>query len=201
MLDPAMADQLPGGIDPAVQAELAHSSAGALVARARGRAASDPEMVDRLLSLVETEGVDTLATLWAQAPADSLPGALWRVFMLREWTQRDPVTVSEWYKLGMARQDVARVVAGAQSPPGPEEMLVLADQVLSGVFAGELDVALARAAAFARILATGSAVDADWIEDSRPEEAVAVTRRASGLLGSAEALESAARQWRRGVLE
>jgi hypothetical protein len=200
-LDPAAADQLPGGIDPAAQSELAHSSAGALVARARDEAGRDPELVERLLSLVETEGVDTLAALWAGAPADSLPGALWRVYMLREWVRRDPITVSDRYKLGVSRQEVARVVAGAQHPPGPDEMLALADQVLSGVFTGELDVALERAGAFARILATGSALDADWIEEARPSEASAVTRRASGLLSSAEALETAARRWRRGTLE
>ncbi|MDR2453171.1 MAG: hypothetical protein LBD51_01165 [Bifidobacteriaceae bacterium] len=200
-LDPAAADQLPGGLDPAAQAELAHASAGALVARARARAAEDPALVERLLALVETEGVDVLATLWSQAPADSLPGALWRVYMLREWVRRDPATVLDRYKLGVRSHQVARVVAGAQHPPGPDEMLALADAVLSGVFTGELDVALSRAAAFARILATGSALDADWIEEQRPAEAAAVTRRASQLLASAEALESAARQWRRGTLE
>jgi hypothetical protein len=64
-----------------------------------------------------------------------------------------------------------------------------------------LDVALSRAAAFARILVTGAALDADWLEDSAPDEAVALTRRASDLLTSAEALESAARRWRRGTLD
>ncbi|MDR2379916.1 MAG: hypothetical protein LBE08_01855, partial [Bifidobacteriaceae bacterium] len=63
MLGLAQADQIPGGLDPATQVELAHSSAAALVARARDRAASDPEMVARLLALVETEGVEMLATL------------------------------------------------------------------------------------------------------------------------------------------
>jgi hypothetical protein len=201
MLDPAAADQIPGGLDPAAQAELAHTSAGALVARARDRAADDPALVQRLLDLVEAEGVDTLATLWAAAPPDSLPGALWRVYMLREWVRRDPITVSERYKTGVIHQQVARVVAGAQHPPGPPEMTALADQVLSGLFTGDLDVALGRAAAFARILATGSAFEADWIEDHHPADAAALTRRASSLLATAEALESAARQWRLGVLE
>jgi hypothetical protein len=188
-------------VDPALQAELAHSSAAALVSRARDQAASDPEMVERLLKLVETEGVDTIATLWAGAAPNSLPGALWRVYMLREWVRRDPITVSERYKLGVGRQPVARVVAGAEHPPGPDEMAKLADDVLSGMFTGELDIALGRAAAFARILVTGSALDADWIDQTQPEEAAAVTQRASDLLATAEALESAARRWRRGRLE
>ncbi|MDR1118369.1 MAG: hypothetical protein LBL01_03615 [Bifidobacteriaceae bacterium] len=200
-LDPVQAAQIPGGVDPAVLLELAHSSAGALVARARDSAAQDPELVARLLALVETEGVDTLAALWSEAAPDSLPGALWRVYMLREWVRRDPITVAERYRLGAELQDVARVVAGARNPPGPDEVLRLADEVLSGVFAGELDVALGRAAAFARILATGSALDADWLEESSPAAAEALTRRAAKLLATAEALEAAARSWRRGSLD
>jgi hypothetical protein len=121
--------------------------------------------------------------------------------MLREWVRHDPHTVSERYQLGQNLQQVSRVVAGAPEPPGPDEMLQLADAVLSGVFTGELDVALERAAAFARILTTGSALDADWLDQHQPAAAVELTQRASGLLGTAEALESAARRWRQGTLE
>ncbi|MDR2378466.1 MAG: hypothetical protein LBD70_03455 [Bifidobacteriaceae bacterium] len=201
MLDPRDADKLIGGIDPALEAELAHSSAQALVARARHEAPDDPELTRRLVTLVESEGIETLAELWSHSPPNSLPGALWRVYALREWVRRDPRTVSERYKLGERRQSVASVVAGAPEPPGPAEMLQLADAVLSGLFTGELDVALERAAAFARILSTGSALDADWLDDADPTHASAVTRRAESLLSTAEALESAAAQWRRGKLE
>jgi hypothetical protein len=201
MLDPRDADKLVGGIDPAVQAELAHSSAQALVARARDEAAGDPELTRRLVSLVEDEGIETLAQLWSQAAPDSLPGALWRVYALREWARRDPETLSERYKLGQQRQQVARVVAGAVEPPGPAEMRQLADAVLSGLFTGELDVALERAAAFARILSTGSALDADWLDESDRQRATALTRRAESLLTTAEALEAAAAKWRQGKLE
>jgi hypothetical protein len=201
MLDPRDADQLVGGIDPALEAELAHSSAQALVARARTEAPDDPALTARLVSLVENEGIETLAELWSHSPPNSLPGALWRVYALREWVRHDPRTVSERYKLGEQRQPVARVVAGAVEPPGPTEMLQLADAVLSGLFTGELDVALERAAAFARILSTGSALDADWLDQSDPIDAAAVTRRAESLLSTAEALESAAAQWRSGKLE
>jgi hypothetical protein len=201
MLDPADADKLVGGLDPAVQAELAHSSAQGLLARARDQAPGDPALTQRLLELVENEGLETLAQLWAHSAPDSLPGALWRVYALREWVRRDPHTVAERYKLGQQRQEVARVVAGAIDPPGPDEMTRLADVVLSGMFTGELDVALERAAAFARILSTGSALDADWLDEAAPAEATRVTRRAEGLLSTAEALERAAASWRQGKLE
>ncbi|MDR1392421.1 MAG: hypothetical protein LBJ62_00380 [Bifidobacteriaceae bacterium] len=201
MMDPFAAGQLPGGVDPAVQAELAHSSAQALVTRARRQAPSDPAMVRRLLDLVQAEGVEIIAGLWAQSPADSLPGALWRVYMLREWVRRDPSTVAERYKAGVSRQAVAQVVAGAEDPPGPDEMIKLADAVLSGVFTGDLDVALSRAGAFARIVATGSAMEADWMHETRSDEASVLTGRAAALLDNAEALDRAARRWRRGDLD
>ncbi|MDR1825059.1 MAG: hypothetical protein LBR27_06985 [Bifidobacteriaceae bacterium] len=200
MLDPRVADELPGGMDPAVRSELAHSSAAALVERARREATEDPELVARLLSLVEDEGLEVVATLWAHAPVDSLPGALWRVYLLREWVRRDPHTVSERYKLGVTRQQVAEVVAGAERPPGPQEMLSLADAVLGGMFTGELDVALERAAAFARILTTGGAIDADWIDDTEPSRGTKVTYQAARLLTMAEGLERAAALWRAGQL-
>ncbi|MCL2804160.1 MAG: hypothetical protein FWD29_09475 [Micrococcales bacterium] len=200
MIDPQEFDQLQGGVDPAASSELAHSSAAALVAQARQAASDDPELVERLVSLVENEGVEPVATLWANAPGDSLPGALWRVYLLREWVRRDPDTVAERYRLGMRRQEVAHVVAGAAQPPGPQEMSQLADSVLSGVFTGELDVALERAAAFARVVSTGAAIDADWIELTRPAAARRVTRRAGSLLGVAEDLEQAAIRWRAGTL-
>src|SRR4051812_41679782 len=53
MLDPAAADALPGGYDPAMRNEIAHTTAAALVHR--GRANTDPEVVARLVSLVERE--------------------------------------------------------------------------------------------------------------------------------------------------
>jgi hypothetical protein len=201
MLDPVDADKLVGGMDPALETELAHSSAQGLIARARNQAPSDPALTQRLVELVENEGIETLAQLWARSAADSLPGALWRMYALREWVRRDPRTVAERYKMGERRQEVARVVAGAVDPPGPEEMKALADSVLSGLFTGELDVALERAGAFARILSTGSALDADWLDDVGPTEASRVTRRAESLLSTAEALERAAVSWRRGKLE
>ncbi|MNW68611.1 hypothetical protein D3C74_474180 [compost metagenome] len=68
--------------------------------------------------------------------------------------------------------------------------------MLSGVFAGDLAVALERAAAFCRILATGAAFDADTREVADPGSALRMTRGASSLLRTAEELEHAAALWR-----
>lgn len=199
MLDPRVADEIAGGIDPALRDEVAHTTAHALVRTAR--ASEDPQVVGRLVRLVESEGLDVVAALWADAAPGSLPGALWRLYVLREWVRRDPQTVALRYRLGVDAAPVHEVVAGVPRPPEPEDLRALADAVLSGVFSGDLAVALERAAAFCRILATGAAFDADAREVADPHGADRTTRGASSLLRTAEELEHAAALWRAGVLE
>jgi hypothetical protein len=199
MLDPRAADELPGDVDPALRSEVAHTTANAIVHRAR--AAEDPLVVERLVRLVEAEGLDTVAGMWADSPSNTLPGALWRLYVLREWVRRDPQTISERYRMGVARAEVHDAVAGVASPPGPSEVSEVVDAVLSGVFAADLAVALERGAAFCRVLATGSALDADFVEDRDTELAGRMTRGASGLVRTAEELEQAAGLWRSGHLD
>nr|WP_089772869.1 hypothetical protein [Ruania alba] len=210
MLSPEVAEAIPGEPDPAERNELAHATAAALVHGGRAsmpgpRPGTDPEdeaaMVRRLIELVDTEGLDLLAQLWASSPADTLPGALWRLYVLREWTRRDPRTIAERYHLGVHQAEVAGVVAGVGSPPGPDQIQELADAVLHGVFRGELDVALDRAGAFLRVLAAGSAMDADWVELSDDARASELTQRAGTLMETAEDLEQAAALWRAGKLD
>lgn len=200
MLSPEHAEAIVGDVNPALRSEVAHTSASAIVHG--GRAASDDAaLVERLVHLVDTEGIDTVAALWADSPPDTLPGALWRLYLLREWTRRDPRTIAERYRLGVARAEVAGAVAGVADTPGPEEIRTVSDAVLSGVFRGDLDVALERAGAFCRVLATGSALDADAIASSSDDAATRVTRNASALLSTAAELEQAAALWRAGRLD
>lgn len=196
MLDPQQADELPGGIDPALRSQVAHTSAAALVHRGRSDAPDDPALVGRLVRLVEAEGLDVVAALWADSPPATLPGALWRLYVLREWVRRDPHTLAERYRLGVSAAPVHDVVAGVASPPGPAELRDVVDAVLSGVYTGDLDVALERGAAFCRVLATGAAFDADYLEDSDADAAARLTRGASSLVRTAEELEHAAALWR-----
>jgi hypothetical protein len=90
------------------------------------------------------------------------------------------------------------VVAGVADPPSPAAVQELADQVLGGVFTGDLAVALERAAAFCRVVATGTAVLAD--AEPQHEPAHRATRRAADLLRTAGQLEAAAHHWRKGTL-
>ncbi|RPF27331.1 MULTISPECIES: hypothetical protein [Georgenia] len=201
MLDPIQAELIEGDEDPATRSDVAHTTAQALVHGGREGADEDPELVRRLVTLVDREGLDEIAVLWSRSPHTTLPGTLWRLYLLREWVRRDPDTVSQRYRLGLQRAEVAGVVAGVASPPGPEEVSDVVDKVLSGLFERDLDVALERASAFLRVLATGSAMDADWIEEDDDELAFQVTRRASALLTTAEELEEAAELHRNGHLD
>jgi len=200
MLDPAQAEAIEGDEDPAMRSEVAHTSAQALVRGGR-EGAADPELVRRLVQLVDTEGLDAIAALWSRSPHTTLPGTLWRLYLLREWVRRDPTAVSDRYRLGLERAEVAGAVAGVEEPPGPEEVSAVCDKVLSGLFDGDLAVALERAAAFLRVLATGSAMHADWIEEDDDDLAFRVTRRAGALLSTAEELEDAAGLYRGGRLD
>lgn len=117
----------------------------------------DEAVVARVVSLADTEGLDTLADLWASSPADSLAGCLWRLYLLRSWVYADPVAVAREFEAGQARAQVARVVAGVADPPGPDELKAMVDQVLLGIAGSDLADVLFRAAAFARVVATGRA--------------------------------------------
>ncbi|GAA1934836.1 hypothetical protein GCM10009797_30230 [Nocardioides hwasunensis] len=144
-----------GGADPAQVREAGDLAATVLVRGARE--SQDPAMAERIVHLAETEGLETLAEVWSGAPADTLAGSLWRLFLLRSWVHADPDRVAAEYDAGHRRVDVARVVAGVADPPGPDELRSMVDDVLRGIGRGDFAVTLFRAAAFARIVAAGRA--------------------------------------------
>lgn len=182
--------------DPAQITEIAHATAGVIIGT--GRAAHDPEVTAKLVALVDELGLPTVAELWADRPARSLPGALWRLYALREWVQRSPRQASEEYGAGIRFADVSHVVAGAAEPPGPKELRELTDAILRGVFEGDLAVALERASAFCRVVSAGRA---DLAHDSHDEsEATAATQRAASMQTTGEDLSACARLWRADAL-
>ncbi len=156
------------GLDPERVREAADRAATMLVRGARLE--SDEAVAERVLHLADTEGLETIAELWAGSPAESLAGALWRLYVLRAWVHRDPVGAAREFEAGKTRAQVARVVAGVADPPGPDELRTMIDEVLRGIAAGDFADVLWRAAAFARVIATGRAtlaatsIDPDSIE-------------------------------------
>ena len=69
---------------------------------------------------------------------------------------------------GRVHAEVASSVAGVAEPPGPDELKTMVDHVLRGIAVSDFADVLFRAAAFARVVATGRAVsDASSEEASR----------------------------------
>ena len=154
--------EIGGGADPAAVREAGDLAATLLVRGARDEAGgADADVVERVVHLADSEGLETLAEVWSGAPADTLAGCLWRLYVLRAWVHADPVQVAREFEAGQRRAQVARVVAGVAHPPGPDELRTMVDQVLRGIAAGDFAVTLLRAAAFARVVATGRAVLAE----------------------------------------
>lgn len=148
-------EAIEAGADPAAVAEAADRAAAIIVRGARG---ADQEVVgERLLHLAETEGIETIAEVWSGAPADSLAGCLWRLYLLRAWVHAAPLAAAEEYDAGRGAAELARVVAGVAEPPGPDEVRAMVDEVLRGIVRTDFADVLLRAAAFARVVAVGRA--------------------------------------------
>ncbi|MFJ6279621.1 hypothetical protein [Arthrobacter subterraneus] len=188
-----------GGADPSRVSEAAHLAAHALVHH--GREADDPAVTQRLVQLADQQGLEAVAEMWAESPARSLPGALWRLYALRAATQQNPDRIAAYFKAGKEVAQVSKVVAGVAEPPGADEVQQMADTILSGAFDGEFDVALERFAAFCRVIALGQTNHADDAETSNGAHASKLTRSSHQLVKTAEDLEHAAASWRRGELD
>ena len=169
-------ESIVGGTDPALVSEAADRAATLLVRGARE--SHDEEIAGRVLHLAETEGLETLADVWAGSPSDSLAGCLFRLYVLRAWVYADPALAARQFEAGRASAQFAQVVAGVADPPGPEQLKATLDQVLRGITHGDFADVLLRASAFARVVAAGRAVRGD------PD--------AQAMLTLAEQLESAA---------
>jgi hypothetical protein len=189
-----------GGIDPAESSRIAHETAMALLARVR--VDPDPDVVERLIAYTDEHGIDTIAELWSRATPRSLPGALWRIYLLRLMIREDPHESSFLFQRGSeVIGTIDPVVAGASMPTGPDEIITLADQILRGIFEGDFAVALERAAAFCRVSAAGSASVADDADAAEPARSADLTTRALRLSTLASELSSCAKLWRHESLD
>jgi hypothetical protein len=185
-------DTYEGGEDPAQILRVAHDTAHALVRRAREN--DDPAVLERLVAYTDEHGIDAIAELWARSSPRSLPGALWRIYLLRLLIRQDPDGTSLLFQRGSeVLNTIDTVVAGAPMPTGPDEITQLADEILRGLFTGDFGVALDRAAAFCRVSAAGATSLADDADLISPERASDLTARASRFAATAEELTTCAR--------
>jgi len=187
-------EDLVGDVDPSSRSEAADRCAALLVRGAHDSA--DEAVVARVVTLAESEGLDTLADLWAGSPADSLAGCLWRLYLLRSWVYADPAAAAREFDAGRTHTPVHEVVAGVEDPPGPDEVRQLVDNVLRGVARGDFADTLYRAAAFARVVAAGRA----HVGASHAATPYDSDLSAAKLVTMAEQLEQAARLESDGLL-
>jgi hypothetical protein len=180
-----------GGVPLDSRAEVAAATAAVLVHSGRERASSDEA---RFVGLAEQVGLDTLAELWRDADPVSLPGALLTLYLLRQWCHARSDEVSRLWRAGSPYAPADAVVAGVAEAADAGAVRAVADSVLRGIYRGDLDVALERAAAFFRVLAVGRDELAGSGIDPEAPGLAARNRRA------AADLAAAARRWRDGTL-
>ena len=152
-LDQMMADNIAGGADPAQINEMSHASAAALLDRVHHT--QDAALVERVLTLVDREGVDVIAELWSHAEPDSLPGILWRLYLLRTWMRKNRESIARLWRVGEPVATTASAIAGVDQAPTEEDIAHTADSILADAFTGDFAVALERAAAFTDVVALG----------------------------------------------
>lgn len=191
-LEPADAEAIEAGVDIPADSEVAHASARLLVGE------DDSHDLDALVSVIRSGGVDTVCELWSSSPATTLPGILWRLYLIHQWGVRDPDQLARRYREGLA---------APQRPGVPEEVEVGLDETLHAIGAlmrGEwarpdappLWSLLARTGVLLRIFAAGVTYGDTWITDDTDALADYVTTRAAALTRTADELHEAARRAR-----
>lgn len=209
-LDQAVADHLSGGMDPQQISELSHTSAASLLDRVHHT--QDPQIVQRVLFLIDHEGIDIVAELWSRAEADSLPGILWRLYTLRTWMHRNRESISLLWRSGEPFDTAASAIVGIDQAPTASDIAKTADSILSGAFTGDFAVALERACVFCEVIAAGLSSEAEHLgKESIGSEALGAQHgnpRVSSMLKTSRNLANTAKDfkhgaslWRRGKLE
>ncbi len=176
-------------LGPFQRADLAETTAIAVITHGRATGA------DGLVDLADRVGLDTLAELWRTELPSSLPGALWALYLLRRWTQTNGAEVTRLWRAGRPYAPADEVVAGVAEDADPAAMARLADAVLHGAYQGDFDVALERAAAFFRVIATGRRDSAEAGPDGDRDRRLAERNEET-----ADGLTVAAQQWRQNPL-
>lgn len=205
-LDAKDAELIWGDSDPALTSEAAHSTANAVI-YGPSHLAEDEPLARRVEAIIDAEGLDEIARLWSRSPADTLPGALWRLYLLRAWLERDPETITMRFRAGTTESAPAAVrepgdpeQRDAVVAPQPSEL----DERLAHLFAGtserELADLLEEAAAFLRVLSDGAASESRW-RTHDDVAAHAVTRRPDALNATAAELRDAAARARASSLD
>lgn len=185
--------------DPAESVRLAQDTAWALLDRIRKQ--PDPELVRKVVSIADGDGIEDIAELWANTHAHSLAGMLWRLYLIRRLVVGDPEGTAVLFSIGMAHADtIDPVIVGVRDPISPEGLSELCDKILRGAFTGDFAAALERAASASQIFATGAASLADDRDQYDDQHAYDLTRKALRFNEIGRDLVMGARLWRAGTI-
>lgn len=187
------AEEIVGNAEMEERSDIAHESALALLGIASDDI--DRDAIESLRQTVRSDGPEMLASLWDASPAASLPGALWRIYLLWQWNQMNPQIVEQRYAEGI------EAVHGGGKASLPDTLRA-SEAVLTGRVADDqLAPVLEAAARVMEIMAAGVRYGPRWITEPSSELAHPVTRRPQALLDTAEELMDAARRADRGLLD
>ncbi len=151
---------------PEKRAGIARDTALLLLGRA-DNVTFPEDMAARIRTFVDEGGLDDLAQVWSDSPPLSLPGALWRLYRVRDQIVKQPDDVAGLISRGkQSLNTIDPVVAGLDDPITAEGVLGVIDSVFFGALEGELSWALTRVAALAKLVAHGLATLPDSDEDT-----------------------------------
>ena len=183
------------GVNPAQRSEIAHETASAFLAR--GKSLASKNMRRALVDFTDKHGLDTLADLWSQSHPVSLPGALWRLYLVRAVIRQNPADFANLFARGA--ENLRSIEMFLNSPAdilSGEDLLGNWDSILSGIFSGDISSALDRAGAVARAISAG-AISISWDDEF---DSIYLTARAIEWNLVAEELGLAAKEEQRGGL-
>jgi len=189
-----------GSANSSAREEVADATATAVMSAGAARSS---DCAHTLVTLADVVGLDTLAALWSDADPVSLPGALWSLYLLREWCQGQPDAVCRVWRAGAPRAAVDAVIAGCAADAGEEDVRRVADDILAGICRSDASLVFDRASAFYRVIAEGrrdlTADDTAWLPEmaSRPPNPRLLAGRNDA---TAAHLATVARLWRKGAL-
>jgi len=183
------------GINPAQRSEVAHETASAFLAR--GKTLASKDMRRALVDFTDKHGLDTLADLWSQSHPITLPGALWRLYLVRAVIRQNPADFAGLFVRGAENlRSIETFLNSSAEILSGEDLLGTWDSILSGIFSGDISSALDRAGAVARAISAG-AISISWDDES---DAIYLTARAIEWNLVAEELALAAKEERKGGL-
>ena len=128
---------------------------------------------DRIRAFVEEEGLEALGEIWGHSSPASLPGSLWRLFIMRHQVLLRSDVIGEVVERGVGRlQTIDPVIVGIGEPIGALAVASLVDSIAEQAFTGRLVEALERAAALARVVSAGLL---EWTHDSEDSHDTALS--------------------------